>query len=84
MGQRSTAESNKHKEVHNMKRKALKHALLAGVACIPLIGTAALAADTWPTKPIRLVVPFTPGGSTDILARLVGQRLYEEIGRAHV
>ena len=44
------------------------------------------ATDTqaWPTKPIRLVVPFTPGGSTDILARAIGQKLTEAWGQAVV
>jgi len=32
-----------------------------------------LAADAWPTCPITCVVPFTPGGSTDVIARMVGQ-----------
>jgi tripartite-type tricarboxylate transporter receptor subunit TctC len=64
-----------------MKRQSLKIALITSIACIPLFGTAALAAEAWPTKPIRLVVPFTPGGSTDILARIVGQRLYEAMGQ---
>ncbi len=51
-----------------------------------LLGTpgAASAADAFPSKPIHLVVGCAPVGGTDILARLVGQRLANEFGRPEV
>ena len=39
----------------------------------------ALAADAWPSKPIRLVVPYPPGGSSDIIARSIGQLISQEL-----
>ena len=46
------------------------------------LGATASAQQNWPTKPIRLVVPFTPGGSSDILARAIGQKLTESLGQS--
>lgn len=44
----------------------------------------AMADDAYPSKPIRIIVPFTPGGSPDILARAVGQKITESTGVAVV
>lgn len=56
----------------------VKFALL--VAAIPGIGAEGAAQD-YPNKPIRFLVGFTPGGSSDSIARLVGQRLGERLGQ---
>ncbi|CUH63614.1 Argininosuccinate lyase [Thalassovita gelatinovora] len=44
-------------------------------------GSAALAADTYPEKPVTIVVPFPPGGSTDLLARKLGESIGEQLGQ---
>ena len=49
-------------------------------ACAPLAAQTAHA-QAYPAKPVRLVIPFPPGGSTDLVGRLIGQQLTESLGQ---
>ena len=57
--------------------------LAAGATAIPAVPLNALA-RAYPTRPIRIVLGFTPGGSTDIAARVIGQWLSERLGQPFV
>jgi len=63
-----------------MKRRLLiLAAVLAGLTAAPV-----LHAQDWPTKPVRFVVPFPPGGSADPIARTLGAKLQEYLGQPFV
>src|SRR5215471_17503935 len=60
------------------RRKFLHTA--AGAAVVPGVARVASASD-YPTRPVRLIIGYTPGGSADMTARLTGQWLTERLGQ---
>ena len=60
-----------------------RHAALAAViVCVLRYDAAGLAvAQSWPSRPLTMVVPFAAGGGTDVLGRIVGRRLSEVLGQ---
>jgi tripartite-type tricarboxylate transporter receptor subunit TctC len=63
-------------------RRTFLH-LAAGAAALPAVSRIARA-QSYPTRPVRLIVPFGPAGATDITARLIGQWLSERLGQQFV
>ena len=61
-----------------------RHFLQAGAACslASVAGLSVAQPGAWPVKPVRIVVPFTPGGTTDMVARLIGVELGKLLGQS--
>ena len=68
---------------HHLNRRAVLTgaAALGGLSLLP---RQARAADQWPTRPVKFVVPFAAGGTTDILARVVAAKVSEEFGQQFI
>jgi tripartite-type tricarboxylate transporter receptor subunit TctC len=70
----------------NLPRRSSRRLFLAGAAlalCVPWCASVT-AQEAWPAKPVRMVVPFAPGGSTDVIGRMLAQKLGEMWGQTVV
>src|SRR5262245_20999633 len=85
---RRTSPSNEHvknpaksrlspKEEDTMKRLAFS--ILAAL-CLAAFGLPAQAQDKYPSKPVKIIVPYAPGGATDIVARIIGEQMRQSLG----
>lgn len=61
--------------------RTVKYSILAAVAATTALLASVAAAETWPSKPVSLVVPFAAGGTTDVLARALGDKLSLSLGQ---
>jgi tripartite-type tricarboxylate transporter receptor subunit TctC len=62
-------------------RSRLSRAWLAALGCLSALAAAPASAQAWPAKPIRFIVPFPPGGATDVLTRTIAPKLAEGFGQ---
>ncbi len=67
-----------------VQRAFLTAGAIAGVILLMGMMGSPLAAQTYPNKPVHLILPFPPGGATDVLGRLVGQKYAERFGQPFV
>src|SRR4051794_16324289 len=79
------ARARNQQEASRIGRKNMKVVASLLLACaVPLMAASVASAEDYPARPVTFVVPFAPGGATDILGRLVGQKLTDRLGKTFV
>ena len=58
--------------------------LSAAAALAPSVACPAVAQAAWPNRPVRIFIPFTPGGGADTIARIVAQKMTEVLGQQFI
>jgi tripartite-type tricarboxylate transporter receptor subunit TctC len=69
----------------NQRKDAMKHFSLGlALACLALSAVTVSAQERYPTRPVKIIVPYAPGGATDITARLFGEQMRQSLGEQFV
>src|SRR5688572_14730222 len=67
-----------------MEARITRRAVLAGPAAGLLAGPSIVWAQSWPSRPVTMIMPFAAGGGTDLLARALAEYLSEKLGQQFI
>ncbi len=70
--------------IHFLSRIPARRAAVAAFAAIGIAAASLAAAQSYPSKPVRVIAPFPPGGSSDLVARILSQKLGEALGQQFI